>query len=1277
MTVFVTLLRRARTLLWTAFSILAISAAVLMGIGKLLIPYSDRYQPRLEAWLSEEFGQPVVLESFVGEWTAFGPRISLRGMKLLSPGPSGSHELPDAQAVVAIESAALDVRPLNLLIPGFPLYNFRVIGADFELLRRADGQFRLSGFGVSRGSTGQEGSALTELLRVGEVVLQDSSLVYRDEMYGVQLDFRDISGRLHLSGDELASEIRASLYDDRSGLVVGEMETVILLSLDDDQRPLGAEWHGSARELMLAAFQGRLPASPFMPLTGWFNAEFWGDWSVAEGHRVRGVADLTEARLVNEYQDLWLDRVNTRFQWQFSNPRSWTLHLSDFLFDDGSEPWTAPRLSMARNTAADLGLWISADNLPLGVPLRLARDVMSIYETPWPAFLPGAASGRVSELDLVLDAHWRVALVRGDVKQGGVSEWGRWPDLQGLTGRVEIGPDNGRLNLSGDQVLVRWPSMFREPLALAFPACTLELTWGVRWQAGIRDCSLMNADFAAHGEMMISGNTGRPFVDLNVEVTRGSVGQLDPYWPESVMSEAVKAWLRRGLVGGQIEHGRVSIYGDMDNFPFRDGQGRFEAVARVNKGKIDYLADWPDAREVSVVARFVGASMDLRGQVGNIAGVAVKEVKAAIADFREPVLMIDYRADSTVPGLLRFLQRTPLQKQVGADLSRFEFAGSAATSGRITLPFADRDKSLAVDGTVRLSGGRFSDPDSAITIGGIGGRLDYDEKGFRAPGLSAEYRNRPARLNLLADADGAERFRADLMGDFSLADVIPEFLHEGLVTLTRSEETCAWKMALIVAPPLGGVDSMPLLRVTSALEGVTLDLPAPLAKAPAELWPLNLEYPLSGTERILQLDLDNRIRLRLDLGEGAEAPSRAVLHAGGGRANLPPEGVFRIAGQTGTLDLDGWIGFIIDEAERGIGMGGLVLEPSELDVSELVLLDRVFPDVGLSFSVAGTDVQAAFDGQDIDGKVRFASGAGGSRSLAAEFERLALGEPLSEGVEMEMNPAELPAFHLYAHSLRYAGIELGETRIEAYPIANGFHFEKIDASSERLKLQASGDWLLDEGGHRSDFDIHVASESLGDFLQSLDIASPVQGGQTLVYLNAWWPGAPAAFALSRLNGEVEFSVVGGNISSASAGGGRLLGLLSVQALPKRLALDFRDVFDSGFTFDEAAGTFQMNNGMATTDNVLLRSSAANISVSGRTDLVAREYDQLLTIKPGVGNTLPIIGALAAGPGGAAAGLALQGLLQGQLAEATQVRYSVTGSWDDPKFETIAVERKDG
>jgi len=275
---------------------------------------------------------------------------------------------------------------------------------------------------------------------------------------------------------------------------------------------------------------------------------------------------------------------------------------------------------------------------------------------------------------------------------------------------------------------------------------------------------------------------------------------------------------------------------------------------------------------------------------------------------------------------------------------------------------------------------------------------------------------------------------------------------------------------------------------------------------------------------------------------------------------------------------------------------------------------------------------------------------------------------------METNPADLPALHLYARSFRYSGVELGETRIEAYPTAKGFHFEKVDAASEHLSVLASGDWSLDETGQRSDFEIHMASASLGDFLKTMDISSSVQGGQTIVDFAAWWPGSPAAFALSRLNGLIEFKVVDGNITDASAGGGRLLGLLSIQALPKRLSLDFRDVFDTGFSFDEAAGTFRMENGTASTDDMLMKSSAANISISGSTNLVEQQYDQLMTVRPGLGNTLPIIGVLAGGPIGAAAGLALQGLLQEQLGEASKVQYTITGSWDEPVFEAVEVER---
>jgi uncharacterized protein YhdP len=126
-----------------------------------------------------------------------------------------------------------------------------------------------------------------------------------------------------------------------------------------------------------------------------------------------------------------------------------------------------------------------------------------------------------------------------------------------------------------------------------------------------------------------------------------------------------------------------------------------------------------------------------------------------------------------------------------------------------------------------------------------------------------------------------------------------------------------------------------------------------------------------------------------------------------------------------------------------------------------------------------------------------------------------------------------------------------------------------------------------------------------------------------------------------------------------------------------LSLDFRDVFDSGFDFDEAKGTFHLENGTARTDDVELSSTVAKISFSGSTDLVAQRYDQLMTVRPGVGNTLPIIGAIAGGPAGAAAGAALQGLFQKQLGAAMQVQYTITGTWDEPVIEQVDTDDPGG
>ena len=144
--------------------------------------------------------------------------------------------------------------------------------------------------------------------------------------------------------------------------------------------------------------------------------------------------------------------------------------------------------------------------------------------------------------------------------------------------------------------------------------------------------------------------------------------------------------------------------------------------------------------------------------------------------------------------------------------------------------------------------------------------------------------------------------------------MIPEFLLEDFSALSGARGVCRWRGSVIVAESEPDVLAGPAaeedtvrawLELESGLRGVALDLPAPLNKTAGSSWPLVLRYPLVGAERVLDLELADRLTLRFDLPTGADAPLRAVIRLGGGRAALPPRGLVRVEGEAGVLDLDG------------------------------------------------------------------------------------------------------------------------------------------------------------------------------------------------------------------------------------------------------------------------------------------------------------------------------------------------------------------------------------
>jgi uncharacterized protein YhdP len=130
----------------------------------------------------------------------------------------------------------------------------------------------------------------------------------------------------------------------------------------------------------------------------------------------------------------------------------------------------------------------------------------------------------------------------------------------------------------------------------------------------------------------------------------------------------------------------------------------------------------------------------------------------------------------------------------------------------------------------------------------------------------------------------------------------------------------------------------------------------------------------------------------------------------------------------------------------------------------------------------------------------------------------------------------------------------------------------------------------------------------------------------------------------------------------------------MQHLSKRLSLDFSDMTGKGVAFDEISGHFQLEHGVLTTQDIVVKAAAMVAGIRGSSDLIRKTHDQNVTVMPNLRSTLPVVGAAVGGLGGGAAMLLFNSLTEKNAAEklksAGGFRYRITGSWDKPEVTEL-------
>ena len=881
---------------------------------------------------------------------------------------------------------------------------------------------------------------------------------------------------------------------------------------------------------------------------------------------------------------------------------------------------------------------------------------------------------------------WSLQL-RATFRDAGFAPQGRAPGLRGLSGSLAGTESGGHLFLDSSKAVFNWPTQFTQPLDL--PELNAKLYWkrdaqqllvaGSDWHARTRDVGI-------HGKFSWQqpGDGTSAVMTLVSSIENGNVANAHNYFPRGLLPPSALNWLNRAFVAGHLSRADALIQGPVKHFPFRDGSGIFQVRAALDNLTLDYSDGWPVAENLSTLAEFRNEGMSAKLQSGRIGNVVFSSGDAKFPDFASGELRIRAAGKGDAAAALAFLRSTPLDASADHVFSNAEVSGGLTSNVDLFLPFKDfAHRRVLVHG--ELADATLNMVGAATKATEVGGDFDVDNGQISHADVHGQILGGPFQMTARVPRNRPlTRTQLEFHGTASA-----EALHE-MASLPRTVDFTGqadWRGLLRISPEPARERS---LRLSSSLAGFELRLPAPLNKPAGTPLPSSLEilWPANaGPQGKLTLGSVVSGSYALESGADGLHLAHAALQFGTGEAAPSGSQLFNIGGSVERVDLAGWLK--LSTPDKNAKPLSYYLRDAKLDVAELDYLGLAFREVSLNLAVSDSSWRIGVTGPNVTGSIFIPTASGSQEPWNLQFERLRFevadrddaaagsSQPASTQPAAAADakgfgdPHGIPPIDFHAAQLVWGERKFGDVEATLTKLEDGISLKQLTITGPSLNASVKGEWRGKDAG-TSRIQGSLTSSDVQDTLKELGYADVIQAKSGKMEFDLTWDGAPTAEAVALAAGKVQLALDKGQVTGLKPGAGRLLGLGSIAALPRRLALDFSDLTDKGLAFDTVRGDFDLRDGNAYTENVLLKGPAAEIGLIGRVGLKNRDYDQTAVVTGNLGSSLsiPVAGALVGGPIGVAAVLLFQQVFKQPLKGLARGYYRITGSWDNPTVERI-------
>ncbi|MBK7563471.1 MAG: TIGR02099 family protein [Propionivibrio sp.] len=1277
-----------RAVVWSFWLIYFGFIVLVLSLRYGVLPHIENYRVDIERFASQELGQTVSIGRIEASWEGINPDLTLLDVRIADSDGRPALAFSRVESILSwwsVPSAQLKLRLLRIDEP------------TLNLRRSADGRVFVAGIPINRERNDNDVSGW--ILEQRRIRIHGATLVWEDELRGAPtLVLEDVNfaldndGKRHRFGlTALPPDALASKVDVRGDFRVKSI---------DEIKTWAGQVYAEIDYADLAVWQQWVDYPVALP-HGQGGIRAW--LGFAEGGLREIVADVSlqdvSVRLAQDLPVLALDHVSGHFGAKIpetgfevtgrqvglstrkatilnSEPRE-TIRIEPMDFHLNWQPDPDDNIVIGSAGASRLDLAALAglaEHFPFDAHTRqllsdfAPRGLVSGLSAQWKS-----DAGHLQTYSLKAGFDGLALKAHGDI-----------PGASGLSGVLEANEKVGNATLRSKKMTIDLPGVFPEsPIALDM------LNAHAKWKInkGILDAELTRADFAgpdaagtAQGKYQTAGE-GPGIVDLNAALVRADARAVWRFIPRTV-GESTRFWLRDSLLSGGASEAKLTLKGNLVDFPFLDkSKGQFLVTVKARDVVLDFATGWPLIEGISGDLRFEGNGMSIQANRGSIMGAQISNTQVRIPDFDAPIstLIIKGNVDGATSDFLKFIEKSPVADRIDHFTDGMRATGKGHLDLDLVIPL-DETKlgDSKIDGKYRFTNNELTVDAALPPFKQLNGSLHFSGEDLQLDEINSTFLGGPLKVKGGSQKDGNVLITANGLVDIAqlrkqvdsplLGKLAGKTPYRGEVRINKRNAD---------------------LLIESTLVGLSSTFPEPFSKGAGESLPLRFEKKLlPGASGSKGANAESSARDQLDASLGSVLSMRLIRkkQPGGfavergaiaiGRPLQLPDAGVSVGLTAKRLDIDNWRRLLQPAgAATAIEAPAKPSSPPFVDTisvktEDLILFGRHYNDADLSISPSAAQWKIRLASRQANGDLQW--DVAGRGKLTARFKDIAFDTTTeTEALKSGEVISELPALDIVANEFSLGIRHFGRLELLASNDGSIWRLNRIQMSNPYGTLAGKGQWKLSDGKDVTQLQFKIDSSDVGKLLERLGYPGTVRAGTAKLGGRLEWIGPPTLLDYATLSGDMDVAASNGQFMKLDPGAaGKLLGLISLQGLSRRISLDFNDVFSQGFAFDSITGKVAVATGLMRTERLQIDGPSARVTMRGEVDLKQETQRLNVNVQPELGGTAALGVALINPIAGAATWLAHKAL-QNPLNQMFGFDYLITGKWDDPIVEKIS------